>query len=80
MGIKEKLPLVNSETKGIRIVGYAVYGIVLLMILGALVPSQDATTSHPSNLSHLPPPQRARGLCGHGDKRGPMERKHSLRW
>jgi len=46
MGIKEKLPLVNSGNKGIRIVGYVVYGIVLLMVLGALVPSQETSTSH----------------------------------
>jgi len=40
MGIKEKLPLINSKTKGIRIVGYVVYTFVFLlfvMILGILI-------------------------------------------
>ena len=37
--IKEKLPLINSDNKRIRIAGYVIYAFVFLAILGALVPS-----------------------------------------
>lgn len=36
MGITDKLPLLNSKSKSVRIVGYVVYAFVVLMILGAL--------------------------------------------
>jgi len=41
MSIKEKLPLLNSESKGTRIAGYVVYAFVILMVLGAILPSPD---------------------------------------
>lgn len=41
MGIKEKLPLLNSEKKGTRIAGYVVYAFIGLMVLGAILPSPD---------------------------------------
>ncbi|MCJ7443747.1 MAG: hypothetical protein MUO26_04315 [Methanotrichaceae archaeon] len=37
MSIKDKLPLINSSNKGIRIVGYVFYVIVILVILGAIL-------------------------------------------
>ena len=45
MGLKEKLPLINSDNKGIRIAGYVLYAAVFLMILGAILPSQPDTAS-----------------------------------
>ena len=41
MGIKEKLPLLNSESKGKRIAGYVLYAWIFLMIIGAILPSPD---------------------------------------
>jgi len=41
MGIKEKLPLLNSENKGVRIAGYVIYAFIGLMVLGAILPSPD---------------------------------------
>jgi hypothetical protein len=41
MGIKEKLPLLNSEKKATRIAGYVVYAFVVLIVLGAILPSPD---------------------------------------
>jgi hypothetical protein len=41
MSIKEKLPLLNSDSKGTRMVGYVVYAFVGLMVLGAILPSPD---------------------------------------
>jgi hypothetical protein len=45
LGIKEKLPLINSSSKGIRIVGYVLYGFVFLIVLGMILPSQDEEIS-----------------------------------
>jgi hypothetical protein len=45
LGIKDKLPLINSGSKGIRIVGYVFYGFVFLIILGMILPSQDVGIS-----------------------------------
>jgi len=36
MSLKEKLPLLNSSNKGIRIVGYVVYALMALFVLGVL--------------------------------------------
>lgn len=44
MGIKEKLPLLNSEKKATRIAGYVVYAFVGLIVLGAIIPSPDGET------------------------------------
>lgn len=44
MGIKEKLPLINSNSKGIRIVGYVFYGFIFLVILGMILPGEDETS------------------------------------
>lgn len=41
MGIKEKLPLLNSDSKVTRIAGYVVYIFVGLFVLGAILPSPD---------------------------------------
>jgi len=43
MGIKEKLPLLNSEKKGTRIAGYVVYAFIGLMVLGAILPNPPDT-------------------------------------
>jgi hypothetical protein len=32
MGMKDKLPLINSSNKGIRIAGYVLYASVILVI------------------------------------------------
>lgn len=45
MGLKEKLPLLNSNKKGTRIVGYVVYGFLALMVLGAVLPDSPETTA-----------------------------------
>jgi len=44
LGLKEKLPLINSDNKGIRITGYIVYAFVILMVIGAILPSSPETT------------------------------------
>ena len=45
MGIKEKLPLINSSSKGTRIAGYVLYGFAFLIILGMILPGEDKTVS-----------------------------------
>ncbi len=47
MGITDKLPLLNSKSKIVKIVGYVLYAFIILMIIGAMAPSEDtgATTS-----------------------------------
>ena len=45
MGLKEKLPLINSDSKRTRIIGYVVYAWIGLAILGAIVPAPDTTGS-----------------------------------
>ena len=42
--MKEKLPLLNSDNKLTRIIGYVVYSFLFLIVLGALLPSDDTTT------------------------------------
>ena len=41
MGLKEKLPLINSSIKGIRLAGYALYAGVILIVLGVLLLGQE---------------------------------------
>jgi hypothetical protein len=43
MGIKEKLPLINSQNKAVRIAGYVIYAIVALVVLGALSGGDKST-------------------------------------
>jgi tetratricopeptide (TPR) repeat protein len=38
----KKLPLINSDNKKVRILGYVVYAWVLLSILGSLVPAENS--------------------------------------
>ena len=38
MGLRERLPLINSSNKRVRIVGYAAYAILGLMVIGAIIP------------------------------------------
>jgi hypothetical protein len=39
MGIKDRLPLIRSESRIIRLFGYVVYAFVILFIIGILIPS-----------------------------------------
>ena len=47
MGITDKLPLLNSKSKIVKIIGYVLYAFVILMIIGAMAPapSDDRETS-----------------------------------
>ena len=45
MGITDKLPLLNSKNKIVKIVGYVLYAFVILMIVGAMLPSEDKGTT-----------------------------------
>lgn len=45
MGITDKLPLLNSKNKIVKIVGYVLYAFVILMIVGAMLPSEDNGTT-----------------------------------
>lgn len=49
MGISEKLPLINSSNKIVKIVGYVVYAFVFLIILGAVLPSNTSDDGAASN-------------------------------
>jgi len=40
--LMRKLPLINSNNKKVRILGYVVYAWILLSILGALVPAENS--------------------------------------
>ena len=44
MGIISKLPLLNSQSKIVKIIGYILYAFVILMIIGAIAPSEDKAT------------------------------------
>ncbi len=55
MGIKEKLPLINSENKKIRIAGYMIYAWLGLSILGSLIPSQDTNISENQTINNETP-------------------------
>jgi len=45
MGIKDKVPLINSSSKSIRIVGYVFYAFVALIFIGAILPSPNENVS-----------------------------------
>jgi hypothetical protein len=45
LSLKEKLPLINSGSKGTRIAGYILYGFIFLMILGIILPAPEETTT-----------------------------------
>lgn len=47
MGIKDRLPLIRSERRIIRLFGYVVYAFVILCIIGILVPSPTPTPEAP---------------------------------
>lgn len=47
MGIKDKLPLIRSESQIIRLFGYVVYAVVILFIIGILIPSPPPTPEAP---------------------------------
>ena len=46
-GIKDKLPLIRSESRIIRLFGYVVYTFVILFIIGILIPSPPPTPEAP---------------------------------
>ena len=41
LGLKEKLPLINNKSKGVKIIGYVVYAFIFLAVLGAILPSNN---------------------------------------
>lgn len=41
MSIKEKLPMLNSKNRSVRYVGYAIYALVGLTVLGAIIGPED---------------------------------------
>ena len=45
MGIKDKLPMIRSENKIIRLFGYVMYAFIILLIIGILTPSETSDTS-----------------------------------
>jgi len=45
MSILSKLPLLNSDSKIVRAVGYFVYPLLFLIILGAMAPPEDEQTA-----------------------------------
>ena len=45
MGIINKLPLLNSQSKIVKVIGYILYAFVILMIIGAMAPSNDKKTT-----------------------------------
>ena len=47
MGIKDKLPLIRSESRIIRLFGYVVYAVAILFIIGILMPSPSPTPEAP---------------------------------
>jgi tetratricopeptide (TPR) repeat protein len=42
MSIKEKIPLINNNSKKIRLLGYILYAYIVLSILGSIAPTPDA--------------------------------------
>ena len=44
MSIKDKLPLLNSSNKMVKIGGYVIYAFVFLMIIGAILPHENTGT------------------------------------
>ena len=55
MGIKDKLPLIRSESRIIRLFGYVVYAFVILFIIGILIPSPPPTPEAPPTPISTPP-------------------------
>lgn len=45
MGLINKLPLLNSQNKLVKIFGYFLYAFVILGIIGAVIPSEDTGTT-----------------------------------
>jgi len=45
LGIKEKLPLLNSDSRKVRLFGYVVYFCIASVIIGAILPSPEVDTS-----------------------------------
>jgi len=56
MGIKDKLPMIRSENKIIRLFGYVVYAFVILLIIGILIPSETSDTSPPTSIPEASTP------------------------
>jgi hypothetical protein len=58
MGIKQKLPLLNSNNRMVRYGGYVVYGFMALIVLGAILPHENtATINTTSTATAAPAPQ-----------------------
>ena len=52
MGITDKLPLLNSKSKIVKIIGYVLYAFVILFIIGAMAPAPSddkGTTASATN-------------------------------
>jgi len=70
MGIKEKLPLINSSNKGTRIIGYVVYFFVAIWILGAIFPNHTSVNNIESSQTTVSAPDNGptqnsiKGLLG----------------
>jgi hypothetical protein len=47
--LRKKLPLINSDNKKIRIVGYIVYAWIVLSIFGAIIPNDTTTSASADN-------------------------------
>lgn len=45
MGLTDKLPLLNSKSKIVKIVGYFLYAFVILIVIAVMVPSEDNRAS-----------------------------------
>ena len=56
MGIKDKLPLIRSESRIIRLFGYVVYAFVILFIIGILIPSPPPTPEAPPTSTPISTP------------------------
>jgi hypothetical protein len=56
MGIKDKLPMIRSENKIIRLFGYVVYAFVILLIIGILIPSETSDTSPSTSIPEASTP------------------------
>ncbi len=50
MGIKEKLPLINSDKKGIRMAGYIIYAFIFLNVLGAILPPPNSSETEAGSI------------------------------
>ena len=54
MGIKDKLPLIRSGRRIIRLFGYVVYAFVIIFIIGILIPSPPEAPPTPTPISTPP--------------------------